>query len=1080
MNTIGKGILVMAIATVLLVAVIGNASANGVCVGANYNFSCGMAVNESCTFNATMTCPAGHGLVIGANNITIDGTGYTLDGVSSGACGDLGVQRSGIYGKSCCDIEIKDLEIKNFCNGIYLRYTEDDAILLERITIDNCEVHHNGGDTGGDNSVHGIKAIGVFDSVIKNCKIHDNIGKGDSCEGGGNGIFLMGISSYGAWDNIITENEIYDNKKGGFFTKMMCKDTEVSYNKLWGNGQGGIILRCMKTETHTIEYNNASANYGSGIFVGGPNNTIRYNIASYNKNGSEYSGGGIGPDSGSPGKYGMGICMGRSDGSHNNEIHSNYEVCGNEGVDIEVCPACEENTGGENTCNTTYNYDDAGATGCTYSCAPAGSAVTVINNCNFNANVPGGYYVLGGNLTCSGSEHGIIIGADGVVIDGYNETDGKYYWIDGGSPGAGAWSGIYNYNATLGYGYDNAVIKNLDIRNFYNGVMLAGSGSNPVVNNTIYNCEIHHNGDDGVGYSSHGIKMLDVSESVVRNCKIYNNTGAGDSCEAGGNGFFVKGPAADYNLITNNSIYNNRKGGYFTKMMCDHTNISYNKVWGNGQGGIILRCIKSEYHVIEQNEVTENSGLGIYIGGPSNTIRYNTVTNTTDDSPYGLGRGVGIDIERSGVDNTLISNTVCGNDKRDMVVNEGLTGNTGYDNICDTTTDYNDTGAGATGCAYACPCEGYYITVCKSGGECNSTTIQGGLNKVCRDGIVYVEDGISAVYDETTAVTKDNVTLNCNGATIKGAGAGIGVKILGKNGVIVNNCVVQNHSSGIYIGDGSSNCQMTNITAKFNANGFHLDGAIGNQLQNNTANANANGFYLYNSDENQLQNNTVNGNDKGFYLYRSDSNQFQGNIVNANADGFHLYRVRYNQIYDNRVEDNTGYGINCSYDVVANKIYNNLFKNTENVTFGSAIGVNYWNTGRQEGDRIFSLGNEIGGNYWTNPTGNGYSDVCVDADKNGFCDVPYELTSDNVDNLPLSDEYSAPAGICGDVNEDEGVDMLDVIDLLYYVSYPGEYTIGSAWAADVNCDDSINMLDVIDLLYYVSYPGEYGLGCCEG
>jgi len=75
---------------------------------------------------------------------------------------------------------------------------------------------------------------------------------------------------------------------------------------------------------------------------------------------------------------------------------------------------------------------------------------------------------------------------------------------------------------------------------------------------------------------------------------------------------------------------------------------------------------------------------------------------------------------------------------------------------------------------------------------------------------------------------------------------------------------------------------------------------------------------------------------------------------------------------------------------------------------------------------------------------------------------------------------SVRIGLCGDVNEDKSVNMLDVIDLLYYVSYPGEYTIGSAWAADVNCDTRIDMLDVIDLLYYVSYPGEYELGCCEG
>ena len=363
------------VAAIPMIFLIGTASAG--CVGdtTGTDFGCGDAVNESCTFNGDMSCPAGHGLEIGANGITIDGARYTLDGDSSDACDGFGVQRSGIYGKSCSDIEIKDLEIKNFCNGIYFRYTEDDGIPLERITIENCEMHHNGGDTGDDNSVHGIKLIGVFDSVIRNCEVHHNTGKGDSCEGGGNGIFLKGISGYGAWDNIITENEIYDNKKGGFFTKMMCKDTEVSYNKLWGNGQGGIILRCMKSETHDIHDNEIWDNYGSGIFVGGPDNTIHDNTVRDNKNGSEYGGLGTGehggPGSGSPGKYGMGICMGRNDGSHNNEIISN-EVCGNEGVDIEVCPTCEGNSGEENTCDTTFNYDDEGTTGCTYRCFTQG------------------------------------------------------------------------------------------------------------------------------------------------------------------------------------------------------------------------------------------------------------------------------------------------------------------------------------------------------------------------------------------------------------------------------------------------------------------------------------------------------------------------------------------------------------------------------------------------------------------------------------------------------------------------------------------------------------------------------------
>ena len=108
------------------------------------------------------------------------------------------------------------------------------------------------------------------------------------------------------------------------------------------------------------------------------------------------------------------------------------------------------------------------------------------------------------------------------------------------------------------------------------------------------------------------------------------------------------------------------------------------------------------------------------------------------------------------------------------------------------------------------------------------------------------------------------------------------------------------------------------------------------------------------------------------------------------------------------------------------------------------------------------------------------------AEEDGVCEL-------NFTEVKLSDPYAVSiptntsngnvsvrtGGICGDVNDDESVNMLDVIDLLYYVSYPGEYAIGNAWAADVNCDTCIDMLDEIDLLYYVSYSGEYELNCCN-
>jgi hypothetical protein len=78
-----------------------------------------------------------------------------------------------------------------------------------------------------------------------------------------------------------------------------------------------------------------------------------------------------------------------------------------------------------------------------------------------------------------------------------------------------------------------------------------------------------------------------------------------------------------------------------------------------------------------------------------------------------------------------------------------------------------------------------------------------------------------------------------------------------------------------------------------------------------------------------------------------------------------------------------------------------------------------------------------------------------------------------------SEHYFNTTGMmCGDVNCDGAADMSDVIDLLYYVGYPGQYTICSEWSADVNCDGHRDMSDVRALLYYVGYPEHYALKCC--
>ena len=358
-------ILVATIATVFLVVTVGSATAD--CP------DCGATLNSDLDLTCDMNCPNGNGLVIGADDITIEGNNHMIDGGSPGACN---VDRAGIYGITLStrdNVAIKNLKVKNFCSGIFLSAPLDNT-KITNVTIENCTIYDNGVNATGKKT-HGIKMKSVYNSTINNCTIYNNTGGADCeppCENGGSGIFLK-IGN----DNNITNNKIYDNKKGGFFTKAKPLRNNISYNEIWGNHQGGIILRCKCCANNTIEYNNASYNYGTGIFIGGPCNTIRYNTVCNNKNGSIEEL----PDTG---HNGCGVNFGRDDsdidcgyapcgsiGSRYNNLSSN-RICGNEYLDIwERAGVRGTNEGDNNICDEPDGWNDDGTTGCTYRCVYA-------------------------------------------------------------------------------------------------------------------------------------------------------------------------------------------------------------------------------------------------------------------------------------------------------------------------------------------------------------------------------------------------------------------------------------------------------------------------------------------------------------------------------------------------------------------------------------------------------------------------------------------------------------------------------------------------------------------------------------
>jgi parallel beta-helix repeat protein len=228
-----------------------------------------------------------------------------------------------------------------------------------------------------------------------------------------------------------------------------------------------------------------------------------------------------------------------------------------------------------------------------------GPGDTVTESCTFNA-----------SMTCSAG-HGLIIGADGITIDGagYAITGDRTACPNCGeaNPQAG-YTGILNYNASLGRGHDDVVIKDLEIKNFCSGIVIKGAGQDDfypsVDNNTIFECSVHDNGDDAVGKVTHGIHLWRATNTTVKDCAVYNNTGYyTGSCGTGGHGIRLYGNS-DKCTVEGCNIYNNTHSGIFAKYMCDHCTIAYNKVTDNGAatdfcGGIRLMCMKSNYNIME-------------------------------------------------------------------------------------------------------------------------------------------------------------------------------------------------------------------------------------------------------------------------------------------------------------------------------------------------------------------------------------------------------------------------------------------------------------------------------------------------
>ena len=210
--------------------------------------SCGDTVMGNYTLPANLSC-TGHGLLIGANSITLDGGGYTITG--DGGAGDNGVYYNG---KSYSTTT--NFIVTNFGTGIRLDESDHNALISN---------------TANSNNSAGYKVVDSSSNTLTGNTANSNYIYG----------FYISASSMEATSNTLTNNTANSNNSYGFFLQAATSNTLTS-NTANSNVISGFYFTSA-SNSNTLTSNTANSNNSTGFnFDGAASTILTSNTANYN------------------------------------------------------------------------------------------------------------------------------------------------------------------------------------------------------------------------------------------------------------------------------------------------------------------------------------------------------------------------------------------------------------------------------------------------------------------------------------------------------------------------------------------------------------------------------------------------------------------------------------------------------------------------------------------------------------------------------------------------------------------------------------------------------------------------------
>jgi parallel beta-helix repeat protein len=594
----------------------------------------GQAIDHSLRVaNNLEDCPA-EGLIVGADDITIDLRGHRIAG--TGVSGSVGIDNTAGHS----GVKVRNGVVLGFEVGVYLSGATNNVVsglhlvaglygLVLESSSDGNTVKAN---TAFGNTINGIALFSSSENDLIANTASRNASVGIHISSGSHGNTLeanaawsnvgAGIRISSSSDNIVTGSTSSGNADGlslDFASTNVVKGSTASGNRddgisltlssgnsLRGNiaeGNAGNGVYLDGSSSNVLKGNMTSANDGAGIDIfSSPDNVLLKNKA--HENGSD----GISSDTAA-------LTLTDNKALGNGFLGGPPDADGT-GLGIDV-PAGTTNSGNKAGGNDDSDECEAPDVNCE---APgAGSETKLPAELVFCGQTIDHSLRVANNLrNCV--DDGLVIGADDITIDlGGHRIDGT---------GEGDDLGIDNTA-----GHDGVKVRNGVITGFEHGVHLVG-----VANNVISGLYV-------VGNTDHGLFLESSSHNTLKGNRVWTNGDDGISFDstsdstlkgnvAAGNSFHgIRLFVSDRNVLKGNTASANASGSGISASGSDDNTYKANWTFCNGDYGIKL--FASDTSALTANTTSCNADDGIRIDGSSSgsTLESNRVTGNDD---YGI------------------------------------------------------------------------------------------------------------------------------------------------------------------------------------------------------------------------------------------------------------------------------------------------------------------------------------------------------------------------------------------------------------------------------------------------------------